>query len=421
MTSNDPSLPVTPEASPSRVSARITTSSLVVLLLAFTSYVLIGLPIGLLGIAWPSMQTSFQVPLDAMGIVLLSSTIAYTVFSSITGQLVSRLGFYRLMLVTCGLIFAGLVGESFAPVWVALLLAVFVTSIGLGMVDAGMNLLVASRFGAGVVNWLHACFGVGATIGPILMTAVLQGGLSWRIGYRLVGLMEIPLVLAIFLSRRQWNADHQDGNPSLSNPNQVERVSLFSTLRVIAVWLALLVFIIYTGFEGSAGQWSYSIMTQAREIDAAMAGFWVSVFWASLTAGRIIMGAVIDRIGVERTIRFSILVAMAGAVLFWWQPTVGVSVVGLALMGFGQASIFPSMIALTPRLVGARHTANAISLEVSVASLGGALLPGLAGILGARYGLEAIAPYLVVIVVLNWLVYEILVLHSKQKAQPGVA
>ena len=45
-----------------------------VLMLAYIAFVTLGLPTGLLGVAWPTMRTDFTLPLDAMGLLLISST-----------------------------------------------------------------------------------------------------------------------------------------------------------------------------------------------------------------------------------------------------------------------------------------------------------------------------------------------------------
>jgi hypothetical protein len=54
-----------------------TNTGLVTLLIAYAGFVVLGLPDGLLGVAWPSLRNTFGVSLDAMGLLLLPSTLAY--------------------------------------------------------------------------------------------------------------------------------------------------------------------------------------------------------------------------------------------------------------------------------------------------------------------------------------------------------
>ena len=100
---------------------------------------------------------------------------------------------------------------------------------------------------------------------------------------------------------------------------------------------------------------------------------------------------------------------VVGAGLLWWNPTQLVSFLGLTAIGAGVALLFPSLISLTPRWVGPAHTANAIGFQVAAGSIGMSILPGIAGILAQRVGLEVIGPILFVSGLLILLLFESLV------------
>jgi hypothetical protein len=80
-----------------------------------------------------------------------------------------------------------------------------------------------------------------------------------------------------------------------------------------------------------------------------------------------------------------------------------------------MAPLFPLSISDTPRLVGSEHAANAIGFQISAASLGFATLPGLAGLLAERLGLEAIGPVLVAFAVAMVLLHEAFVGSSTHR------
>ena len=42
-------------------------------LLAYAAFIALGMPDGLLGIAWPTMRVDFAVPLDAVGMLLIAA------------------------------------------------------------------------------------------------------------------------------------------------------------------------------------------------------------------------------------------------------------------------------------------------------------------------------------------------------------
>jgi hypothetical protein len=56
---------------------RVTGHSLALLALNVLAFVSLGLPDGLLGVAWPSMRATFGLPLEALGPLLAAFTTGY--------------------------------------------------------------------------------------------------------------------------------------------------------------------------------------------------------------------------------------------------------------------------------------------------------------------------------------------------------
>jgi fucose permease len=86
----------------------------------------------------------------------------------------------------------------------------------------------------------------------------------------------------------------------------------------------------------------------------------------------------------------ALVLALVGAILFWWNPIALVGVAGVLIVGFAMAPVFPGLVSSTSQRVGQRHAGNTIGIQISAAGLGGALLPALAGILAERISLETI-------------------------------
>ncbi len=85
-------------------------SRLSLLLLAYVAFIALGMPDGLLGVAWPSMRADFSIPLDALGILLIASVIGYMTSSFMSGVLIGRMGVGRLLAGSCALTGLALVG-----------------------------------------------------------------------------------------------------------------------------------------------------------------------------------------------------------------------------------------------------------------------------------------------------------------------
>lgn len=378
-------------------------SSALLVGLAFAGFVALGLPGGALNVAWPSIRDHFALTQDAIGTLLLTQTIGYLVASFYNGRILSRLGIGPFLLTSTIVFGVGLGAYALAPTWWAMGLFGLVSGLGSGAIDAGLNTYFAANHSPSLMNWLHACFGMGATLGPQLATWILARNLSWRWAYAVIFAVQALLGAAFALTLRRWRLGQPASQETTPKPTDVR---LLDTLRVPAVWLGIALFVGFTGLEGSAGQWGYVLFTEARKVPTTTAGTWISVYWASLTIGRILFGIAASRIGVTALVRAGMLGMVCGAALVWWSPTILLGFLGLAMMGFSVAPLFPLSISDTPRQVGSRHAPNAIGFEVAGASVGLAVLPALAGALAQNLGLETIGPFLLVASILVFALHE---------------
>lgn len=377
------------------------------LLIAYIAFVSLGLPDGLLGVAWPSIRTDFRLPISELGLLLAAFVVGYMSSSFTSGQIIARFGIGGLLVGSSILMTISLLGYVAAAHWWLIIGCGVLSGLGAGAIDAGLNGYAAAHFGPRHVNWLHACYGLGAMLGPLLMTAVLSNALSWRWGYGLVGGILLLMTAAFIGTRRLWQSDRAADAVAASAPAE-PAVAMSAALRRPLIWVSMALFFIYTGLEVTAGQWAYSLFTEGRGIAPQVGGVWVGIYWGSLTVGRVIFGLAAERLGATAILRASMIGVPAGALLLWLNITPLLSFIGLASIGFLLAPIFPLLIAQTPARLGPSYAAHAIGFQVSAANLGSVLIPGLAGILAQEIAMEAIGPLLLVVALLLLLLHEVL-------------
>lgn len=352
-------------------------SSRVTLSIALAAFVALGMPDGMLGVAWPSMRDTFDQPLAALGQLLLAGTAGYLAGSGGSGFLSDRIGTGALLIGSACLSGLAMLAFAAAPVWPLMLLGSLALGLGGGGVDAGGNAYVALRHGQGAMNLLHACYGIGATIGPLVITAALAGGLSWRVPY--AGMLGVEMVAAVtFLVTMAWWGGQRRESQGGAAP--VVRVPW----ALVAISIAM--FFVYTGTEVAAGQWSYTFLTSARAAAPAAAGLAVSAYWGGLTVGRLGVAMLGGRVSPLALLHASVAVTVAAMVLFWWSPTPLVGLAGLVLTGVGFAPIFPALMTLTPRRVGAAVAARVVGVQMAAAGSGASLGPAGIGLLLQRSG-----------------------------------
>jgi fucose permease len=402
---------------------------LLLLALSFVGFVSLGLPDGLLGVAWPSIRESFDLALDALGPLLVATTTGYVLSSFASGRILARLSVGALLVLSCLATATSLAGYALAPSWGLMVGFGLLAGLGAGAIDAGLNTHVATHHGARTLNWLHACYGVGAASGPVLMASVLLQGLAWQRGYAWVAAGQLILAACFAATLRSWPrpgaATNATGEATAANPGgsgapASPAASGASTLRLPAAWLGIAAFFVYTGLEASAGAWAYSLLTESRGVGAMTAGSWLSFYWGGLGAGRLVFGFLVGSAPLHALLRASLLGIVLSAGLVSSDLGALPTFLGLALLGLACGPIFPSLIATTPERLGAAHTANGVGFQIAAAALGQSLLPALVGVLASRLGLEVLGPALLTAAVALFALHEAIVRAAASSRPSGL-
>ena len=363
-------------------------------LLAFIAFVALGLPDGLLGVGWPSIRSDFSIPLDAIGMLLFASVAGYMTSSFLNGYLLAKVGVGRILTVSCFLTGLALIGYTLVPQWWMMAALGVFAGLGAGAIDAGLNTYVAAHFGEGLMQWLHASWGVGITLGPVIMTIGLTNMNTWRFGYRVVGIFQIILAVGFLLTLGMWTKNNQPSEYNLKKKLTEYNTPIRQTLRHPQVWLSALLFFLYVGAEISLGTWTYTLLTESRGVDEALAGFFAGSYWFTFTIGRIAAGLIANKIGVNKLVIGGLVGAMIGAVLLIWNPFISANVIAVGIIGLSIAPIFPGMMSGTKIRVGDYFAANTIGMQMTATGLGTAVIPSLMGVLARRISLEIIPIFL---------------------------
>lgn len=354
------------------------------LIVALAAFVMLGLVDGALGVAWPSMRDTFDRGLSDLGLLLFFASTGYLLASSGYGWLHSVFGTGTLLGGGSVVMMVGIAGIAGAPAWGLVAVAAILLGLGGGLVDTGMNAHAALVFDVGSINLLHACYGIGASIGPIVVTLSLVATGIWRAGYAVLAVLQILVAVAVWTRRSRWTG----AEPDLSGDAPIAR-------RRHQLWLHLFLFFLYTGVEVATGQWAFTLLSEGRGMETVAAGVWVAVYWGGLTVGRLAFGVVGNRLAPSRILGGSMLVSLLGIAILWLD-IFGIGVVGLPIAGLGFAAVFPTLVSLTPARIGRFRSTRSMGFQLAAANLGAAGVPWMLGILAEEGGLEAIGPGLFV-------------------------
>jgi fucose permease len=359
--------------------------------LAFFSFILIGANDGGLGVLLPSMSAYYGIGKGTAGLLFPAGALGYLAAAFSSGLLLERFG-RRALLALGGLVLGvGALAVFSKPPFPVLLPSLLCVGFGVAVLDAGLNAYIAGLpRSTGLLNFLHAFYGAGALLGPVIASAILALSWSWSVTYLIWAGTAIVVVIgfATLFEPREAPAHH--GAQGSGNV-------LGDALRVPVVWLCAVFLLVYVGTEVSLGSWSYSLLTQERHQMALYAAWMVSGYWLGLTLGRIALGRVGDRLGSRRLINLCLAGVVVGVLLVWVAPIGAVAALGLWLTGFSLGPIFPTTIAVISELVAPRLQQSAIGFAASLGSMGAAAFPWIAGNLAQHLGLWTLLPFVVVL------------------------
>ena len=403
----------------------MTRNRTILLILSFIAFISLGLPDGLLGVAWPGIRDTFGLPVDALGLFLVFTTAGYMTSGFFSGALVRKLGLGGVLAASCAATGIALGVYSVAPAWWVFVVFGLLGGSGAGAIDAGLNAYIDRNHSERLMQWLHASFGVGITLGPAIMTTGLSLTGQWQPGYRVVAVAQLVLAAGFLVTRRLWEREGpradapDDGRTREGVADAPDAAAGEATIWQSAVHLrslaGMLLFFTYVGAELGLGVWAYTLLTESRGVEPTIAGIVTGGYWASFTVGRILAGILGSRIGLQRLVGWAIGLAAVSMAVVWADLGAGPTVAGIAVTGFLIAPVFPGLMSDTRNRVEERHLSNTIGMQIAGAGLGGAALPALAGV-GARvFGLEAIPVFLFAFLVVLLVLYALTHLWARSR------
>ena len=365
------------------------------------------------GVLLLAQMSDYGVDRAEIGITFFTFTIGFVLAGLSAGALIHRHG-VRIALAAGGGAYAlATLYLATRPPFALFIVVQVVTGFGIGVLESALNAYLAALPGATqLLNRLHAFFGVGALIGPVLAAWVV-GFSSWKVVYLILAAAYVPLVAGFLVAypgpRPAEPAGQARETPGHAHetPGQAAGSLLGAALRERGVLLGAAMLAVYVGLEIGMGNWAFSYLVQARSLPASLAGYSVSGYWLGLTLGRFLISQVAARIGATTAgMIYACLVGVtAAATLAWLSPGAAAASVALMLLGFCLGPIFPTTMSIAPQLTQARLVPTAIGVMNAASTVGGAALPWLAGTITQSAGIRVLMPFTVVLALLQFAVW----------------
>ena len=362
------------------------------LTIIYLSFISLGLPDGLLGAAWPTIYPELSVPVSYAGILFAIISGGTVVSSLLSDRLTFRLGTGRVTAISVCMTAAALFGFASSDSYWMLCLWAIPYGLGAGSVDASLNNYVALHYTSRHMSWLHCMWGVGATVGPYIMGAVLSGGGHWSGGYRTVGFIQLALTAVLLLSLPLWK-----GRPQAEEGGAARPLPLKEVIAIPGAKQIMVTFFCYCALEQSTALWASSYLALYKGVPADTAAFFASMFFIGITAGRALNGFLTLKFTDTQLIRKGQGVILTGICAMLLPLGQGASIAGLILIGLGCAPIYPCVIHSTPAHFGAEHSQALIGVQMASAYIGNCLMPPLFGLIANHIHVALLPVYLLLI------------------------
>jgi MFS family permease len=343
------------------------------------------------------MRIDLNTPISAAGILSIITSLGTIVSSLLTPKFLRILGTGKLVAYSIALTAIASLGYGFADSFGILCLWAIPMGIGAGAVDVAMNNFAAVYLESKHTNWLHASWGIGATLGPSLLSLSILTGNGWRGAYEIVAVFLAIIFAMVLISLPLWKKTEArsgvSGAAALektapdSKPNNSAQLSFRESLRVPGMKLSFLTFFFYSSLEISTSLWCGTYLI-ACGFKPEVGAFIVSLMFASVMIGRIISGFFAIKFTDHRLIYAGIFIVAAGCLVLSLPLPLWMLPVCICLLGLGCAPVYPSLIHATPARFGEALSSQAISIQLAGSYVGSILMPPAFGLVATHFSVH---------------------------------
>jgi len=363
----------------------------------FLAYFTFGMITNVLGVVIPEVIKEYHLSLFAAGILAFAFYLAYGLCSIPTGLMIDRFGSRPMVLVGVALMALGCLVVAWARSYPLMVAMIFAVGVGVTILQTTGNPLIQhldrlENYHRNLTLTIGFC-GIGAFMGPFILAFFTGTGRPWQTLYLFFAGLSLLLLVLLGLARF----------PAAPAASQEKRTQTHGQLLMhpIVITYSLGLFC-YVGAEVGTASWIVKFFERVHGLSAdvstvqaaslfrkvlpTLPALIVALFWGLQGVGRLVSGAVLNRLGSRRILRLYSFLALACLLAATFGP-LKVTAVGFAACGFFTSVLFTLVFSGTINSFTENH--GAISGLLCTACVGGAIIPPIVGLVGDHLGLRA--------------------------------
>lgn len=365
------------------------------LILVYIIFTSVGLSTFILGSAWPVMQQDLLLPLSGAGVLSVIISSGMILSSFFGGKIIKWCGTGKTFLVSMVMTALAVLSYGKLPTFSMLCLVSFPFGLGLGALNMSSNHFISLNYKPSHMNWMHGFWGIGATVGPLIMSYYIGKNNNWKKGYLAISIIYFVIAGILLLSFSFFkNEQKQLGADKEEKSNDINTVLKMSKLKY-----TLVCFFCCCAVEQTIGLWGSSYLLKSKNISAELAAACLSIFFAGVTIGRFVSGIITLKIKTTTLIKMGLWIEVAGGIFLIVPLPVTFSMLGLVLIGFGSSPVVPCMTQQTAHKFGKEVSGAIVGYQIAFGFMGSTLIPPIFGCFASKITI-AIFPLVILILIL---------------------
>ncbi|PYI29959.1 MFS general substrate transporter [Aspergillus indologenus CBS 114.80] len=355
------------------------------------------------------LRPYYELSYIAVSVIFLSPLIGYVVAAIVDTKIYQYMGRRGVAVMSPACHLVAYIINCFHPPYPVLVIALALAEIGNGLTDSAWNSWASSiKHASQVLGCLHAAFGLGAVMTPLVLTSLVSQGAfhphrsTHNTNVIKIGCASVELItsVAAFWNmpaaiRTQLPGGSLKAEPIIQHSGLRDTLSQNPSARV--TWICSVFLFLYVGIELGLAGWVVTFMADVKHEAPFASGLTAGWFWLGLSLGRIALGFVTPRLGERLAIILYILSEVACGLVIHFVPNVVVAAVATAMQGFFLGPLFPAIVYATVRLLLEHMHVTAIGVATGFSSLGSSILPFLVGVVAEAHGVRLLQPFVMVL------------------------
>ena len=376
------------------------------LIIIYIAFIGLGIPDSLIGAAWPAIYTDWAISESSVSIITLTISGCTVLSSVLSTGILNKFGAHKVSAVSTAMTAIALIGFSLSPNLLVMWLCAIMLGLGAGAIDAGLNNYIALQYTANHMNLLHGFYGIGVSASPYIMSLAISGG-AWRKGYLYAFILQSIITVILFASFPLWKKS--DSSSAEEKPKKLSMLEMFRMSKLRTVWVIMLATNI---IEYVCGIWGSYYLIKTKGLSVAEGAVALTLYYAGLASGRFLSGILAQKIYTWKRIYIG-LTRLLGAIIMLLIPNVAVlSIAGLFAVGFGNGSIYPNFLHLTPYNFGKDISQAVMGSQIALAYIGVMIAPPMFGLINSLFGSQSFPIfvslfYIVMVIAILYLVKQI--------------